>query len=159
MAAIKLRDGAEFDGKALAQAAYRKLPPYALPLFVRVAESLEHTSTFKSRKVDLRDQAYGPDVTDPLYVLAGRDEGYVEYYEGYAEQRRWPRTPEASKGLRRLTTMRGEARARGEVRQVPKKPRRSADPSAREASKGLRRVPRSPAATAVSASAPTGPLA
>ena len=86
MAAIKLRDGAEFDGKALAQAAYRKLPPYALPLFVRVAESLEHTSTFKSRKVDLRDQAYGPDVADPLYVLAGRDEGYVEYYEGYAEE-------------------------------------------------------------------------
>ena len=72
--------------RQLAQAAYRKLPPYALPLFVRVAESLEHTSTFKSRKVDLRDQAYGPDVTDPLYVLAGRDEGYVEYYEGYAEE-------------------------------------------------------------------------
>ena len=86
MAAIKLRDGATFDGKALAQAAYSKLPPYALPLFVRVAESLEHTSTFKSRKVDLREQAYGPDVTDPLYVLAGRDEGYVEFYEGYAEE-------------------------------------------------------------------------
>ena len=86
MAAIKLRDGAQFDGEALAQTVYSKLPPYAMPLFVRVVESLEHTSTFKSRKVDLREQAYGPDVDDPLYVLAGRDEGYVEYYEGYAEE-------------------------------------------------------------------------
>ena len=86
MAAIKLRDGATFDGKGLAQAVYSKLPPYALPLFVRVVESLEHTSTFKSRKVDLRAQAYGPDVSDPLFVLAGHDEGYVEIYEGYADE-------------------------------------------------------------------------
>ncbi len=71
MAAIKLRDGAEFDGKALAQALYGKLPAYAMPLFVRVVESLEHTSTFKSRKVDLREQAYGPDV-DRSAVRAGR---------------------------------------------------------------------------------------
>ena len=87
MAAIKLRDGAEFDGKALAQAA---LPQAAHRMRCRcscgLSESLEHTSTFKSRKVDLREQAYGPDVTDPLYVLAGRDEGYVQYYEGYAEE-------------------------------------------------------------------------
>ena len=31
----------------------------------------------KSKKVDLRDQGYGADVEDPLYVLKGRDEGYV----------------------------------------------------------------------------------
>jgi fatty-acyl-CoA synthase len=86
MAAVKLRDGAEFDGKSLARAVYDQLPAYALPLFVRVVESLEHTSTFKSRKVELRDQAYGPDVTDPLYVLAGRDEGYVPFYDSYPEE-------------------------------------------------------------------------
>jgi fatty-acyl-CoA synthase len=86
MAAVKLRDGAEFDGKSLARAVYDQLPAYALPLFVRVAESLEHTSTFKSRKVELREQAYGPDVEDPLYVLAGRDEGYVAYYDEYPDE-------------------------------------------------------------------------
>ena len=86
MAAIKLREGAQFDGKALAQAVYGRLPSYAVPLFVRVVDSLEHTSTFKSRKVDLRDQAYGSDVADPLYVLAGREEGYVPFYEGYAAE-------------------------------------------------------------------------
>ena len=86
MAAVKLRDGAEFDGQSVARAVYSQLPAYALPLFVRVVHSLEHTSTFKSRKVELRKQAYGKGVTDPLYVLAGRDEGYVPYYDEYPEE-------------------------------------------------------------------------
>jgi fatty-acyl-CoA synthase len=86
MAAVKLRDGAEFDGKALAHTVYDQLPAYALPLFVRVVESMEHTSTFKSRKVDLREQAYGPGIEDPLYVLAGRDDGYVPFYDAYPDE-------------------------------------------------------------------------
>ncbi|HEV7580977.1 MAG TPA: long-chain-acyl-CoA synthetase FadD6 [Mycobacterium sp.] len=86
MAAVQLREGAEFDGKSLARAVYGQLPAYALPLFVRVVESLEHTTTFKSRKVELREQTYGPDVKDPLYVLAGRDEGYVPFYAEYPDE-------------------------------------------------------------------------
>ncbi|OBI41030.1 long-chain-acyl-CoA synthetase [Mycobacterium kyorinense] len=86
MAAVKLRDGAEFDGKALAGTLYKQLPGYALPLFVRVVESMEHTTTFKSRKVDLREQAYGPGIEDPLYVLAGRDDGYVPFYDDYPDE-------------------------------------------------------------------------
>lgn len=89
MAAVKLREGAEFDGRALARAVYGQLPAYALPLFVRVVESIEQTTTFKSRKVQLREQGYsfsGPDVDDPLYVLAGRDEGYVPYFDEYPEE-------------------------------------------------------------------------
>jgi fatty-acyl-CoA synthase len=86
MAAIKLRDGAELDGKALAHTVYDQLPAYALPLFLRVVESMEHTTTFKSRKVDLREQAYAADIEDPLYVLAGRDEGYVPFYDEYPDE-------------------------------------------------------------------------
>lgn len=86
MAAVKLRDGAEFDGQALARTLYERLPVYALPLFVRVVESMEHTTTFKSRKVDLREQAYGPGIDDPLYVLAGRDDGYVPFYDDYPDE-------------------------------------------------------------------------
>ncbi|HWF68470.1 MAG TPA: long-chain-acyl-CoA synthetase FadD6 [Mycobacterium sp.] len=86
MAAVKLRDGAEFDGKALARTVYEQLPMYAMPLFVRVVEEMEHTTTFKSRKVDLREQAYGPGIEDPLYVLAGRDEGYVPFYDEYPDE-------------------------------------------------------------------------
>ncbi|MFZ0903420.1 MAG: long-chain-acyl-CoA synthetase FadD6 [Mycobacterium sp.] len=86
MAAVQLRDGAEFDGKALAHTVYDHLPMYAMPLFIRVVEEMEHTTTFKSRKVDLREQAYGPGIEDPLYVLAGRDEGYVPFYDEYPDE-------------------------------------------------------------------------
>ncbi|MET0703302.1 MAG: long-chain-acyl-CoA synthetase FadD6 [Mycobacterium sp.] len=86
MAAIQLREGAEFDGKALAGTVYDKLPSYAMPLFVRLVESLEHTSTFKSQKVKLREEGYGPDISEPLYVLAGREDGYVPFYEEYADE-------------------------------------------------------------------------
>lgn len=86
MAAVQLKDGKEFDGKALADAFYKHLPAYAVPLFVRVVPELAHTSTFKSQKVDLRKQGYGPDITDPVYVLAGRDEGYVPFYDEYPEE-------------------------------------------------------------------------
>ncbi len=83
MAAVKLRDGAQFDGTALAGTLYRHLPSYAVPLFVRIVKSLETTSTFKSRKVELRNQAYSAEVADPLYVLSGPTEGYVPFYDDY----------------------------------------------------------------------------
>jgi len=89
MAAVKLRDGAAFDGKALAAAVYDNLPGYAAPLFVRLVPSLETTSTFKSRKVDLRNEGYGADgadISDPLYVLAGPGEGYVPFYGEYPHE-------------------------------------------------------------------------
>jgi fatty-acyl-CoA synthase len=86
MAAVKIRDGAQFDGIKLAETLYDKLPGYAIPLFVRVVDSLETTTTFKSRKVDLREQAYGSHIEDPLFVLAGRHEGYIPYHEAYADE-------------------------------------------------------------------------
>ncbi|MDP9168638.1 MAG: long-chain-acyl-CoA synthetase, partial [Actinomycetota bacterium] len=56
-----------------------------VPLFVRVTETLAHTSTFKSQKVDLRKEGYGGSqkIDDPVYVLAGREEGYVPFYDEY----------------------------------------------------------------------------
>lgn len=86
MAAVQLKDGKEFAGKELADAFYKHLPAYAVPLFVRVVTELAHTSTFKSQKVDLRKQGYGDDVKDPLYVLAGREEGYVPFYPEYPDE-------------------------------------------------------------------------
>ncbi|WP_280271730.1 long-chain-acyl-CoA synthetase [Nocardia wallacei] len=86
MAAVTLRPGAELDGPALAAHLYERLPGYAVPLFVRVVDELETTSTFKSRKVELRKQGYTPDESSTLYVLSGRAEGYVPYYDGYADE-------------------------------------------------------------------------
>ncbi|MGA8546081.1 MAG: long-chain-acyl-CoA synthetase FadD6 [Mycobacterium sp.] len=86
MAAVVLHEGKQFDGASLANTVSEGLPSYARPLFVRVVDSLEHTSTFKSKKSDLRDQGYASDVGDPLYVLENRDDGYVPYYDEYADE-------------------------------------------------------------------------
>ncbi|MCW4356050.1 long-chain-acyl-CoA synthetase [Hoyosella sp. YIM 151337] len=86
MAAVKPSEGAEFDPKAIADHLFSELPSYAIPLFIRVIGEVEQTSTFKSRKVDLRNEGYDPDkVSDPIYVLAGKDKGYVEFYPEYAD--------------------------------------------------------------------------
>lgn len=84
MAAVTLAPGAGFDGHELARLAYERLPGYAVPLFVRVVDELETTSTFKSRKVELRKQGYSPDDDTDLFVLAGRTDGYIPAYAGYA---------------------------------------------------------------------------
>jgi fatty-acyl-CoA synthase len=89
MAAVVLKKDRRFDGKALAHTLYEQLPSYAVPLFVRVVDSLEQTSTFKSKKSGLRQQGYGPygpDIDDALYVLKGREEGYAPYYDGYLDE-------------------------------------------------------------------------
>ncbi len=86
MVAVQMKEGIEFDGAALAKAAYASLPTYAVPLFVRVVKELAHTSTFKSQKVELRKQGFGSDIDDPIFVLAGREEGYVPFYDGYTDE-------------------------------------------------------------------------
>ncbi len=86
MAAVTLHEGAAFDGKVAAKALYAHLPTYAVPLFIRVVPELEQTSTFKSRKVELRKAGYDPDDTGALYVLAGRAEGYVPFYADYPSE-------------------------------------------------------------------------
>jgi fatty-acyl-CoA synthase len=86
MAAVVLNEGKEFDGTSLAHTVYDHLPGYAVPLFVRIVDSLEHTATLKTKKVDLREQGYGSDIDDPLYVLNGREEGYVSFYDEYPDE-------------------------------------------------------------------------
>ncbi len=63
MAAVTLKNGDKLDGQQLAEHLYGALPSYALPLFIRVVESLEQTSTFKTMKVELREQGYSDTVT------------------------------------------------------------------------------------------------
>ncbi|WP_280358222.1 long-chain-acyl-CoA synthetase [Nocardia otitidiscaviarum] len=85
MAAVTLAEDAKFDGHQVAAHLYDRLPAYAVPLFIRVVGELEQTSTFKSRKVDLRKQGYTPDDHSDLYVLSGRTDGYVPAYPTYPE--------------------------------------------------------------------------
>src|SRR4030095_5574852 len=48
--------------------AVKSLPPYARPLFVRVADALDITGNFKNRKVRLQEESFDPArVSDPLW--------------------------------------------------------------------------------------------
>jgi fatty-acyl-CoA synthase len=77
MAALVLQPGVAFDAAAFFAFTARRLPPYALPLFVRVTPEADMTSTFKLRKLQLQEDGYDPThVRDPLFV---RDEARATY--------------------------------------------------------------------------------
>lgn len=82
MAAMRLKDGTEFDGEGLARHLSQALPSYAIPQFIRLSAELETTSTFKSRKTELREQSFDISAFDePVYVLS-KKKGYVPFYDG-----------------------------------------------------------------------------
>ncbi|MFX1532088.1 MAG: hypothetical protein ACFFBC_13315, partial [Promethearchaeota archaeon] len=44
------------------------LPPYAIPVFLRVKDELEFTGTHKLRKVNLRREGFNiEEINDPIY--------------------------------------------------------------------------------------------
>lgn len=77
MAALTLADASEERLLALAKHLDASLPAYAVPLFLRLREEHETTTTFKFRKRELQREAFDPEAVDePLYVLATRADGY-----------------------------------------------------------------------------------
>jgi fatty-acyl-CoA synthase len=75
MAAIVAGDG--FDLKAFAEHLSRRLPIYAIPVFVRLCETLDATETFKQKKQQLIRNGFDPATVDgPLFV---RDPGTGDY--------------------------------------------------------------------------------
>lgn len=78
MAALRVQPGlsALADGKALMNGLRQVLPRYATPLFLRVRDEHEITSTFKHRKVDLKREGFT--------AVAGHDALWVLTPDGYA---------------------------------------------------------------------------
>jgi len=69
MAALRLSEGQQLDGAALAAHLDAELPVYAAPLFIRLLGEVETTGTFKYKKADLKQAAYDPTrVQEPLWV-------------------------------------------------------------------------------------------
>ena len=67
--------------------AVEELPPYAVPLFVRIKSEMDTTGTFKYKKSDLKKDGFDPSkVSEPLYVLLPKTKEYVplsaEIYQG-----------------------------------------------------------------------------
>ncbi|MCT8974559.1 long-chain-acyl-CoA synthetase [Microbaculum marinisediminis] len=66
MAAIAADDDLDLAG--LREHINAQLPPYARPLFVRIRKEMEVTTTFKQKKVDLRNDGFDPArISDDLY--------------------------------------------------------------------------------------------
>ncbi len=77
MAALALKPGAPFDGRAFFAFVSQHLPGYGAPLFVRLRPEADVTGTYKLRKVDLQREGYDPAlVADPLFI---RDEAAAAY--------------------------------------------------------------------------------
>jgi acyl-CoA synthetase (AMP-forming)/AMP-acid ligase II len=78
MVSLVLEDGAAFDPAAFRNYVDSTLPVYARPVFIRLRESLEATSTFKIKKTSLQKEGYDPSmVSDPLYFRRPDSGEYV----------------------------------------------------------------------------------
>ncbi|KAE8284707.1 Long-chain fatty acid transport protein 6 [Larimichthys crocea] len=78
MAAMIVRPGLTFDGRKLFEHVMRDLPAYARPLFIRLQEVMEMTSTLKQQKFQLVQSGFSPStISDPLYVLDYQQEMYI----------------------------------------------------------------------------------
>ena len=68
MASLVLDDPATFDPSAFRAYLASRLPPYAVPVFLRLASALILTGTFKQRKIELVAEGFAPERTaDPLF--------------------------------------------------------------------------------------------
>ncbi|XP_019212256.1 very long-chain acyl-CoA synthetase [Oreochromis niloticus] len=77
MAALKLKENMDFDGKAFYQHVKNYLPSYARPRFVRIQDALVVTSTFKQMKAKLAEEGFNPAlIKDPLFYLED-NKGYI----------------------------------------------------------------------------------
>ncbi|XP_041645335.1 very long-chain acyl-CoA synthetase-like [Cheilinus undulatus] len=91
MAALRLKENMDFDGKATYQQVKHYLPSYARPRFIRIQNALELTGTFKQMKVKLAEEGFNPAVIkDPMFYLED-NKGYVpmtqEMFDAIAEGR------------------------------------------------------------------------
>jgi fatty-acyl-CoA synthase len=87
MAAITTDGDVDYDN--LYKALDEKLPPYAIPVFIRVQRDAETTGTFKYRKVELVKENYNLDqVTDPIWMYHPERKGYVPFTHDHFESLR-----------------------------------------------------------------------
>ncbi|XP_051979206.1 hsFATP2a_ACSVL_like domain-containing protein [Xyrauchen texanus] len=78
MAALKLREGKEFDCVTTCSVLANYLPVYARPRFIRIQNSLEVTGTFKMKKVKLVEEGFDTKlIQDPLYFLDLTQKKYI----------------------------------------------------------------------------------
>ncbi|KAL7406364.1 hypothetical protein ABVT39_018686 [Epinephelus coioides] len=78
MAAVTVKEGADFNGSRIYNHVVSYLPSYARPRFIRIQNAVEVTGTFKQIKVKLVEESFDPGrIQDPLYILDDAEKSYV----------------------------------------------------------------------------------
>ncbi|XP_037651328.1 very long-chain acyl-CoA synthetase [Sebastes umbrosus] len=78
MAAVTVKEGAQFDGSRIYHHVVNYLPSYARPRFIRIQNAVEVTGTFKQMKVKLVEESFDPGrIADPLYILDDAEKSYT----------------------------------------------------------------------------------
>ncbi|XP_038558125.1 very long-chain acyl-CoA synthetase isoform X1 [Micropterus salmoides] len=78
MAAVTVKEGAQFDGSKIYNHVVSYLPSYARPRFIRIQNVMEVTGTFKQMKMKLVEESFNPGrIQDPLYILDDREKSYI----------------------------------------------------------------------------------
>lgn len=78
MATITPRTDKETDFDELLSYMKENLPPYAVPVFLRIKTEIDITGTFKYKKADLKKEGYDTSaVSEPLYASFPGDNKYV----------------------------------------------------------------------------------
>ncbi len=72
----------EFNLKGLTDYLKKNLPPYGVPLFLRLKSKLATTATFKLKKVELKKECFDIEsIEDPMYVLLPGGSEYLPLKE------------------------------------------------------------------------------
>uniref|UniRef100_A0A7N8WKN5 long-chain-fatty-acid--CoA ligase n=1 Tax=Mastacembelus armatus TaxID=205130 RepID=A0A7N8WKN5_9TELE len=78
MAAVTVKQGAQFDGHKIYKHVVSYLPSYARPRFIRIQTAVELTATFKQMKVKLVEEGFDPGrMQDPVYILDDNEKSYI----------------------------------------------------------------------------------
>ena len=76
----------EFNLKELTDLLIKNLPPYGVPVFLRLKPELKTTATFKLKKVKLKKEAFNfENIEDQMYVMLPNESEFTpltqEIYE------------------------------------------------------------------------------
>ena len=78
MATVTPQENVQLDFAALHEHISKNLPPYAIPVFLRIKTEIDTTGTFKYKKADLKTDGYDKaKVSDQLYVALSKGKEYT----------------------------------------------------------------------------------
>jgi fatty-acyl-CoA synthase len=80
MATVQLDKMINFELDQLSGFVVENLPPYAIPIFLRVKDELEFTGTHKLRKVNLRKEGYNvEEIMEPIFFWNNSTKKYKAF--------------------------------------------------------------------------------